>query len=228
MADDIRANLPEYPEVTQVVSQMGRPDDGTDVSTFNNVEFMVNLKNPRPVALAASRQRQARSLKWTRSFTKYPGVDFNFSQNIQDNVEEAMSGVKGENSLKIFGNDFDSSIEKADEDRDIMEQVPGIADVGVFDETGQPSCWSPSIAAQSGRYGLSRRTSTTSCRPRSAASPVTQIIDGDRRFDFAVRYSPQFRSTPEADPPASCCPRPTAIRCRSAWSPTSPSAKAPS
>ena len=106
LADDIRATLHAFPEITQVVSQMGRPDDGTDVSTFNNIEFLADLK-PRSLAPAISR-RQGRLIDAIqRSFRQYPGVDFNFSQNIQDNVEEAMSGVKGENSLKLFGDDFD-------------------------------------------------------------------------------------------------------------------------
>ena len=136
MAHEVREILLTYPEVTQVVSQMGRPDDGTDVTTFNNIEFMVTLKNPERLALRPH-QGQARRSDG-RAAEKYPGIDFNFSQNIQDNVEEAMSGVKGENSLKLFGDDIDTLVEKAGEIRDIMAQVPGIADLGVFQETGQP------------------------------------------------------------------------------------------
>ena len=120
-----------------MVSQMGRPDDGTDVTTFNNIEFLVSLKAPSQWPGGID-QRQARRTRWTRSSKNIPGIDFNFSQNIQDNVEEAMSGVKGENSLKLFGDDIDVLVAKAGEIRDVMAQVPGIADLGVFQETGQP------------------------------------------------------------------------------------------
>src|ERR1700733_4246597 len=136
MAHDIREILLSYPVVMQVVSQMGRPDDGTDVTTFNNIEFMVSLKHPSDWPHGLSKEKLIEQMD--QRLEKYPGIDFNFSQNIQDNVEEAMSGVKGENSLKLFGDDIDVLVERAGEIRDIMAKVPGVADLGVFQETGQP------------------------------------------------------------------------------------------
>ena len=197
LADDIRATLRAYPEVTQIVSQMGRPDDGTDVSTFNNIEFLADLK---PVSqwrpqFHGSKERLIAAI--SRSFQQYPGVDFNFSQNIQDNVEEAMSGVKGENSLKLFGSDFEELTRLADQIAGIMKQVPGITDVGVFDVTGQPSLLVSIDRLKAARYGLQPQDINNVVQAAVGGAPVTQIIDNDRRFDFAVRYAPQFRSTPQ-------------------------------
>jgi heavy metal efflux system protein len=132
------------------------------------------------------------------SFQQYPGVDFNFSQNIQDNVEEAMSGVKGENSLKLFGNDFgQNSPGSPSQISGIMQKVPGITDVGVFDVTGQPSLLISIDRTKAARYGLQPQDINNVVQAAVGGAPVTQIIDNDRRFDFAVRYSPQFRSTPD-------------------------------
>jgi cobalt-zinc-cadmium resistance protein CzcA len=197
MADDIRATLRAYPEVTQVVSQMGRPDDGTDVSTFNNIEFLADLK---PVSqwrpqFHSSKEKLISAI--SKSFQQYPGVDFNFSQNIQDNVEEAMSGVKGENSLKLFGNDFDELTRIADQIAGIMKQVPGVTDAGVFDVTGQPSLIVSIDRPKAARYGLQPQDINNVVQAAVGGAPVTQIIDNDRRFDFSIRYAPEFRSTPQ-------------------------------
>ena len=196
MAHDVREILLKYPEVTQVVSQMGRPDDGTDVTTFNNVEFMVNLKNPDQWPSGLTKDKLVAQMD--AELTKYPGVDFNFSQNIQDNVEEAMSGVKGENSLKIFGDDIDTLVEKAGEVRDIMARVPGIADLGVFQETGQPELLISIDRGASGRYGLMAADVNAAVQAAIGGLAATEILEGDRRFDFAIRYNQQHRATPEA------------------------------
>ena len=197
ITDQIRAVLRSYPEVTQVVSQMGRPDDGTDVSTFNNSEFLADLKPADQWRPQFHKNKDELIAAMQKSFRQFPGIDFNFSQNIQDNVEEAMSGVKGENSLKLFGSDFDELTRIADQIRDIMEKVPGITDVGVFDVTGQPSLLVSIDRTKAARYGLQPQDVNNIVQAAVGGAPVTQIIDGDRRFDFAVRYAPQFRSTPE-------------------------------
>ncbi len=196
MAHDVREILLKYPEVTQVVSQMGRPDDGTDVTTFNNVEFMVNLKNPGQWPSGLTKDKLVAQMD--AELTKYPGVDFNFSQNIQDNVEEAMSGVKGENSLKIFGDDIDTLVAKAGEVRDIMAKVPGIADLGVFPETGQPELLISIDRGASGRYGLMAADVNAAVQAAIGGLAATEILEGDRRFDFVIRYNQQHRATPEA------------------------------
>jgi cobalt-zinc-cadmium resistance protein CzcA len=197
MADDIRATLRAYPEVTQVVSQMGRPDDGTDVSTFNNIEFLADLKPVGQWRPEFHGKKDDLIAAISKSFEQFPGVDFNFSQNIQDNVEEAMSGVKGENSLKLFGNDFEELTRIAGQIAGIMQKVPGITDVGVFDVTGQPSLLVSIDRTKAARYGLQPQDINNVVQAAVGGAPVTQIIDNDRRFDFALRYAPEFRSTPD-------------------------------
>ncbi len=198
MADKIRATLRSYPEITQVVSQMGRPDDGTDISTFNNIEFLASLKPAGEWRPQFHGNKDDLIAAVEKDFQQYPGIDFNFSQNIQDNVEEAMSGVKGENSLKLFGNDFDDLTRIADKIQDVMSKVQGIADIGVFKVTGQPSLMVSIDRSKAARYGLQPQDVNSVVQAAVGGAPVTQIIDGDRRFDFALRYSSQYRDTPEA------------------------------
>jgi len=181
LADEMRGTLQSFPEVEQVVSQVGRPDDGTDTTTFNNVEFQVDLKPQSSWKTARSKDELIQ--KMNDALGRYPGVAFNFSQNIQDNVEEAMSGVKGENSLKLFGDDIDVLAKTAARIQDAMATVPGITDLAVFRETGQPNLVISIDRNAAGRYGL---------------MAATQILEGDRRFDFVVRYKPEYRQNPEA------------------------------
>src|SRR5579863_8696477 len=196
MAKDIREILLGYPVVTQVVSQLGRPDDGTDVTTFNNIEFMVSLKNLNEWPGGLTKEKLVGQMD--SQLEKFPGIDFNFSQNIQDNVEEAMSGVKGENSLKIFGDDINVLVEKAGQIKDIMAGVRGVADLGVFQETGQPQRLISIDRAASARYGLMAADLNAAVQAAIGGFAATQILEGDRRFDFVVRYQPEFRRTPEA------------------------------
>jgi len=195
MAHEIREILLTYPEVTQVVSQMGRPDDGTDVTTFNNIEFMVSLKNPRDWPSGVSKPDLIRQMD--ARLEKFPGIDFNFSQNIQDNVEEAMSGVKGENSVKLFGDDIDVLVAEANKIRDVMAGVPGIADLGVFPETGQPELLVKIDRTASARYGLMAQDVDAVVQAAIGGIAATQILQGDRRFDFVVRYQKRYRESPE-------------------------------
>lgn len=197
LTDQMRAVMASFPEVTQVVSQMGRPDDGTDVSTFNNSEFLVDLKPASQWQPQFHRSKDELIAAMQKSFRQFPGVDFNFSQNIQDNVEEAMSGVKGENSLKLFGDDFETLTKLADQIAAVMKSVPGITDVGVFNVAGQPSLMVSIDRTRAARYGLQPQDVNNIVQAAVGGAPVTQIIQGDRRFDFAVRYAPQFRETPE-------------------------------
>ncbi len=196
LSNEIREILLKYPEVTQVVSQTGRPDDGTDVTTFNNIEFMVTLKSPGEWPGKINKDGLIKQMDGELS--KYPGINFNFSQNIQDNVEEAMSGVKGENSLKLFGDDIDVLVSKAGEIRDLMARVPGIEDSGVLQETGQPELLVAIDRNASARYGLMAADVDTAVQAAIGGLAATQILEQDRRFDFIVRYPAQFRETPEA------------------------------
>jgi cobalt-zinc-cadmium resistance protein CzcA len=196
MAHDIREVFLTYPEVAQVVSQMGRPDDGTDVTTFNNIEFLVTLKGRGEWPGGMTKDKLVDQMN--TQLEKYPGIDFNFSQNIQDNVEEAMSGVKGENSIKLFGDDIDTLVAKAADIADIMAKVPGIADLGVFQESGQPQLLITIDRGASARYGLMAADVDAAVQAAIGGSAPTQILEGDRRFDLVIRYKPEYRTTPEA------------------------------
>jgi len=129
---------------------------------------------------------------------KYPGVSFNFSQNIQDNVEEAMSGVKGENSLKLFGDDFNLLTTKAEEIAGVMSKTQGVEDIGVFKVNGQPNLIVSIDRSRAARYGIMPGDVNAVVQTAIGGTPVTQVIEGDRRFDLTVRFKPEFRQTPEA------------------------------
>lgn len=196
LADEMRKILSSFSEVRQVVSQVGRPDDGTDPSTFNNLEFLVDLKPESSWTTARSKDELIHEM--SRALERYPGVAFNFSQNIQDNVEEAMSGVKGENSLKLFGDDIEVLAKTAAHIQSEMATVPGIADLAVFKETGQPNLVISIDRAVAGRYGLMASDVDAAVQAAIGGTAATQILEGDRRFDFVVRYKPEFRQDPEA------------------------------
>jgi heavy metal efflux system protein len=196
LADQFRADLRSFPEVTQVVSQTGRPDDGTDVTTFNNVEMFVQLKPADDWPGGISKERLIDQMQ--RKLSRYPGISFNFSQNIQDNVEEAMSGVKGENSLKLFGDDFDVLTKKADEIAAVMATAQGVEDIGVFKVNGQPNLVISIDRTRASRYGIMPGDVNAEVQTAVGGSPVTQVLERDRRFDLTVRFKPEFRQTPEA------------------------------
>ena len=198
LADQLRAEIGRFPEVTQVVSQVGRPDDGTDVTTFNNIEFGVDLK-PRgewPSEVHGDKEKLIAQMQHV--LDKYPGVVFGFSQTIQDNVEEAMSGVKGENSLKLFGDDLNELTRLADQIDRVMSQVRGVADSGVFKVNGQPSLVVTVNRERAARYGVAPADVNAAIQAAVGGAPVTQMIEGDRRFDITVRYPEADRSGPDA------------------------------
>ena len=194
LADEFRAEFLRFPEVKQVVSQLGRPNDGTDVTTFNNLEFLVDLKDESewPKSVRGDKDRLIEQMQ--HQFSKYPGVVLGFSQQIQDNVEEAMSGVKGENSLKIFGDDLNELSRQALAVQSVMEKVPGVQDVGIFKVDGQPSLVIQVDRAKAARYGIAPADINASVQAAVGGAPVTQMVEGDRRFDITVRYPEQYRN----------------------------------
>jgi cobalt-zinc-cadmium resistance protein CzcA len=196
LADEMRAIMSSFPEVEQVVSQVGRPDDGTDTTTFNNIEFQVDLK-PQS-AWKSARNKDELIEKMNSALQHFPGVSFNFSQNIQDNVEEAMSGVKGENSLKVFGDDIEVLARLAKQIENVMAKVPGVTDLAVFRETGQPNLVISINRSTAGRYGLMAADINAAVQAAIGGAVATQILEGDRRFDFVVRYKPEYRTNPQA------------------------------
>ncbi len=195
LADQIRRTLMTFPEVAHVISQEGRPNDGTDVTTFNNLEFYAPLKPQREWPRGVDKSKLIAEMN--ERLGRIPGVVFNFSQNIEDNVEEAMSGVKGENSLKLFGDDIEILAAKAQEIHDRMAQVSGVTDLAVFQETGQPDLVIRVDRDACARYGLMAADVNTMVQAAVGGQTVTQILEGDRRFDFVVRLLPEYRRNPE-------------------------------
>jgi len=196
VANQLRAVIAQSPEVTQTVSQMGRPDDGTDVSTFNNIEISVALKPAAKWRPGLTKPELIDEMN--KRLSRFPGIELNFSQNIQDNVEEAMSGVKGENSLKLFGDDFDTLTSLADKIERVMKSVPGVADVGVFKVGGQPSLVIQIDRAKAARYGILSADINAAVQAAIGGAPISQVIQGDRRFDLTIRYPEADRSSPDA------------------------------
>ncbi|WP_213803587.1 CusA/CzcA family heavy metal efflux RND transporter [Granulicella sp. dw_53] len=196
LAGEMRSVIAESPEVLQTVSQMGRPDDGTDVSSFNNIEVSVTLKPASEWRPGLTKPKLIEEMN--HRLSRFPGVDLNFSQNIQDNVEEAMSGVKGENSLKLFGDDFDTLTHVAQKISEVMTSVPGVADVGVFKVGGQPSLVIQIDRQRAARYGILSGDINAVIQAAVGGAPISQVVQGDRRFDLTVRYPDANRHSADA------------------------------
>jgi len=197
--NQIRAVMKKYPEVQTVISQHGRPDDGTDTTGFFNAEFFVPLKpfDTWPKGITKAKLTKILSDELT---AKFPGVDFNFSQNIEDNVEEAASGVKGENSVKLFGGDLPTLQRTAEKIKDVMATVPGITDLAVFNSLGQPTVKIEVDRARAARYGLApgdiNSTVATAIGGQSAGNLYEE--GSDRNFPIMVRLGPQYRQSLDA------------------------------
>jgi cobalt-zinc-cadmium resistance protein CzcA len=193
--DKARLIFAGFPEVTQVVSQVGRSDDGTDPTGFFNTEYYVDLK-PREKWRAQFHGRKELLIDaMNDAVSKIPGVGWGFSQPIEDNMEEAVSGVKGELALKVFGPDLKDLEAKATEIAGVMSTVPGVADLGVFRVLGQPNVDISVDRAQADRYGINVADVQDAIQTAVGGNPVSQILLGDQRFDLVPRYQPQFRGT---------------------------------
>jgi len=196
LADEMRAIFRKYPEVTTVVSQLGRPDDGTDPTSYFNCEFFVNLKPREEWPRGMTKPELVRQME--ADLKRIPGVDYNFSQNIQDNVEEAMSGVKGENSIKLFGDDLEKLEATGNQIVQVMKTVPGVADLGIMSELGQPNLLIRVDRQRAARYGVLPGDVNGTVQAAIGGQAATQVLDGERRFDVVVRFLPQYRSSIEA------------------------------
>ncbi|HEU0173020.1 MAG TPA: CusA/CzcA family heavy metal efflux RND transporter [Blastocatellia bacterium] len=196
LTDQMRAVFKKYPEVTTVISQLGRPDDGTDPTSYFNCEFIVLLK---PFDTWPKGRTKADLIKDCEAeLRQIPGVNYNFSQAIQDNVEEAMSGVKGENSIKLFGDDLEKLEATANQIKNVMAEIPGVADLGVFGELGQPNLLIRVNRQEAARYGIAPNDINATAQAAIGGQAVTQLLDGERRFDVVVRFLPQYRQSLEA------------------------------
>src|SRR5262245_5279796 len=191
VTSEVRRLFRESPEVTTVVSQLGRPDDGTDPTSFSNAEFLANLKPEKEWRPRLSKDGLIEEIN--ARLKDIPGIVFNFSQVIQDNVEEAMSGVKGENSIKLFGPDMKIMEAKAIQIERVMQQIKGVKDLGVFRLLGQPNLLIQVDREASARYGLQVADVNAMVQAAVGGQAVTQVYEGERLFDLVVRFLPEFR-----------------------------------
>ena len=180
------------PEITTVVSQLGRPDDGTDVSGFYNVELFAPLAPAKQWRHGITKEQMTEELA-DELRDAFPGAVFNFSQMISDNVEEAMSGVKGENTVKVIGPDLRINEAKAKEIVGVMSGVAGVQDLGLFSSLGQPNVRITPDRARCGRYGLNVGDVETIVQAAIGGQAVTQVYEGEKRFDLTIRWAPAYR-----------------------------------
>ena len=193
----MREILLKHAEVRTVVSQHGRPDNGSDPSPFSNVEMFVPLKPADEWGRGVTKPKLTAQLQQEMQ-TALPGVTFNFSQYIQDNIEEAISGVKGANSVKIIGPDLTVLESLARQVMEQMRQVRGIQDLGVFHVLGQPNLNIKIDRVRAARYGLNTGDVNTVIQAAMGGAVASQVLEGDRSFNLTVRLAPQFRTGIEA------------------------------
>ncbi len=191
-----RRALARFPEVKQIVSQVGRPDDGSDASGFYNTEFFVDLL-PRSEWRSEYKTKDDLIAAMDKELGKFPGVDWNFSQPISDNVEEAVSGVKGELAVKLFGTDLKVLEAKADELQNVMSKIPGVADLGTFQVRGQPNVNLIVDRAAADRFGINVSDVQDAVETAVGGKAVSQILVGEQHYDLTVRYQEPFRRSVE-------------------------------
>jgi len=199
VSNQARIILCSFPEVPQCTSQTGRPDDGTDTTSFFNTEYFVDLKPKeewRPVfhqnkdELIAAMNRELNN--------KIPGVVWGFSQPIEDNMEEAVSGVKGELAIKVYGDTLKTLEEKSAQIASIMGTVKGVEDLGVFHVLGQPNLNVTVDREAAARYQINVADVQDAIQTAVGGNALTQVLKGEARYDLVMRYLPQYRDTREA------------------------------
>ena len=191
LANQIRRKLAAYPEVRQVLSQTGRPNDGTDATGFYNIEFHVDIYPEKE--WESERSKAGLIEKMQEDLAIYPGVDFNFSQPISDNVEEAASGVKGSIAVKVFGKDLYESEKKAVEVFKVLETVDGIEDLGVIRNIGQPELRIELNESRLARYGVAKEDVQSIIEMAIGGKSASLLYEDERKFNIMVRYESAFR-----------------------------------
>jgi heavy metal efflux system protein len=190
----MRAIIKSHPEAITVVSQHGRPDNGSDATGFFNAEFFVPLKPFEQWEAGRTKDDLVKDLQeeFAREFT---GIDMNFSQYIQDNIEEGLSGVKGANSIKIVGPDLAKLEDLANQIKKVMSDVPGVTDLGIFRVLGQPNLNIRVDRDKAARYGLNTGDINTFVQTAFGGATATTVYEFDRLFGVTVRAAPRFRDT---------------------------------
>jgi cobalt-zinc-cadmium resistance protein CzcA len=198
VADQARLMLASFPEATVVTSQVGRPDDGTDTTGFFNTEYFVDLKPKEQWRPIFREDKERLIVAMNRELEKIPGVLWNFSQPIEDNMEEAVSGVKGELAIKLYGDDLQVLEAKGDEVVEVMRHIPGIQDLGLFRVLGQPNLNIAVDRRKAARFGINVADVQDALETAVGGKAVTQILQGEQRFDLVVRYQASYRDTADS------------------------------
>jgi cobalt-zinc-cadmium resistance protein CzcA len=198
VAERARQILCSFPEVPQVVDQIGRPDDGTDTTGFFNTEYFVDLLPKEKWRPVFGQNKEKLIAAMSHELEKIPGVIWNFSQPISDNLEEAVSGVKGALAVKIYGDDLKTLEEKGDQVVSVMRGVRGVEDLGLFRLLGQPNLDFAVDRDQASRYGINVSDVQDAIQTAVGGNALTQVLIGEQRYDLVLRYLPEFRDTREA------------------------------
>jgi cobalt-zinc-cadmium resistance protein CzcA len=197
-AQQSRYILASFPEVTKVVSQSGAPDDGTDTGGFGNTEYFVDLKPKDQWRPVFHRNKEELIAAMDRELEKYPGAFWNFSQPIEDNVDETMTGTKGGLCAKLYGPDLDVLEEKGEEIKDVMASIDGIKDLGIQRDTGQPNIDLTVDRQAAARFGINVADIQDAIQTAVGGNAVSQVLQGEAVYNVVVRYQKQYRDTKEA------------------------------
>jgi heavy metal efflux system protein len=198
VANLARETLAAFPEATIVTSQVGRPDDGTDTTGFFNTEFCVDLKPKEQWRAVFHQNKEELIAAMNEQVQKIPGAIWNFSQPIADNMEEAVSGVKGQLATKIYGDDLRTLEDKADEVLKVMRTVNGVEDLGVFRLLGQPNLNVQVDRQQAARFQINVADVQDAIQTAVGGNALTQVLQGEQRYDLVARYQAPYRDTREA------------------------------
>jgi heavy metal efflux system protein len=196
--NDARVKLASFPESTLVWSQVGRPDDGTDHTGFYNTEFCVNLKPKEQWRPVFHQDKNELIAAMDRDLEQIPGAVWGFSQPIEDNMEEAVSGVKGQLSAKLFGDDLKTLEAKGGQIADVLRGIKGIQDLGIFHVVGQPNLNFVVNRQQCARFQINVADVQDAIQTAVGGNALSEVLQGERRYDLVMRYQPQYRDTREA------------------------------
>jgi cobalt-zinc-cadmium resistance protein CzcA len=198
IANKTRVLLASFPEVTETTSQIGRADDGTDTTGFFNTEYYVGLKPKEDWRPVFQQNKENLIASMNQQLEKIPGVIWNFSQPISDNVEEAVSGVKGELAVKIYGDDLETLEAKGNEIVSLMSKIRGIQDLGLFRVIGQPNLTFAVDRQAAARFGINVADVQDAVQTAVGGTAVSQVLRGEARYDLVLRYQEPYRDTREA------------------------------
>ncbi len=187
-----------FPEVSTVVSEVGRPDDGTDTGGFGNTEYFVDLKPKDQWRPAFHKNKDELIAAMNRAVQKYPGAIWNFSQPIEDNVGEMLTGTKGSLALKIFGDDLKLLEQKGEQAAAVMQGIPGLHDVKLLRDFGQPNLDLTIDRRQAARFGINVTDIQDAVQTAVGGNAVSQVLIGEQRYDVVVRYQAPYRNTSRA------------------------------